>query len=198
MLDTYASRPGWLDSLLTAIARALLRSGINANALTYFALLSGIVAGLLLYFLHPGAALPCLALSGLADAVDGRVARLGKGSTPWGGVLDLVCDRIVEAAVLLGIALPHPHLHIPALVLAATWYVNLCVFLAVGAASERQREKVIVYPPGLVERGEAIVFATFAGLWPQWAAPVVYLYAALEVLTAAQRFLAGKRELRHR
>jgi hypothetical protein len=69
-------------------------------------------------------------------------------------------------------------------------------FLAVGAASERQRGKVIVYSPGLVERGEEIFFATFAGLWPQWAAPVAYLYAALEVLTAAQRFLAGRRELR--
>ncbi len=196
MLDTYASRPGWLDSLLTAIARTLLRFGITANSLTYFALVSGLSAGLLFYFLHPGGALLYLALSGLADAVDGRVARLGKGSTPWGGVLDLVCDRIVEAAVLLGIALPHPYLHVPALVLAATWYVNLCVFLAVGAASERQREKVIVYSPGLVERGEAIFFATFAGLWPQWAAPVAYLYAALEVLTAAQRFLAGRRGLR--
>jgi len=196
MLDTYASRPGWLDSLLTAIARTLLRFGVTANSLTYFALVSGLSAGLLFYFLHPGGALFCLALSGLVDAVDGRVARLGKGSTPWGGVLDLVCDRIVEAAVLLGIALPHPYLHVPALVLAATWYVNLCVFLAVGAASERQREKVIVYSPGLVERGEAIFFATFAGLWPQWAAPVAYLYAALEVLTAAQRFLAGRRGLR--
>jgi archaetidylinositol phosphate synthase len=196
MLDTYASRPGWLDSLLTAIARTLLRTGINANSLTYFAVLSGIIAGLLFYFLYPGAALLCLALSGLADAVDGRVARLGKGSTQWGGVLDLVCDRIVEAAVLLGITLPYQHLHVPALVLAATWYVNLCVFLAVGAASERQREKVIVYSPGLVERGEAIFFAAFAGLWPQWAAPVGYLYAALEVLTATQRFLAGRQELR--
>ena len=196
MLDTYASRPGWLDSLLTAIARALLRCGINANSLTYFALFSGIAAGLLFYSGRPIAALLCLALSGLADAVDGRVARLGTGSTPWGGVLDLVCDRIVEATVLLGIALPYPHVHVPALVLAATWYVNLCVFLAVGAASERQREKVIVYSPGLVERGEAIFFAALAGLWSQWAAPVMYLYATLEVLTATQRFLAGRRELR--
>lgn len=196
MLDTYASRPSWLDSLLTAIARALLRFGIKANSLTYFALLSGLAAGLFFYCLHPGVALFCLVLSGLADAVDGRVARLGKGSTPWGGVLDLVFDRIVEVAVLLGIALPHSHLHVPALVLATTWYVNLCVFLAVGAASERQEDKVIVYFPGLVERGEAIFFAAFAGLWPQWAAPVAYLYAALEVITAVQRFLAGRRELR--
>jgi len=195
MLDSFASRPGWLDSLLTATAQRLLRLRFSANSLTYVALLSGIIAGLFFYFLHPLIALLCLALSGFADAVDGRVARLGKGSTPWGGVLDLVFDRIVEAAVLLGIALPHPHLHLPALVLAATWYVNLCIFLAVGAASERQREKVIVYSPGLVERGEAFLFATFAGLWPQWGAPVGYLYAALEVITAIQRFLAGRREL---
>ena len=79
MLDTYASRPGWLDSLLTAIARVLLRCGINANSLTYFALFSGIAAGLLFYSGRPIAALLCLALSGLADAVDGRVARLGTG-----------------------------------------------------------------------------------------------------------------------
>jgi len=70
------------------------------------------------------------------------------------------------------------------------------VFLAVGAASERQREKMIAYSPELVERGEAIFFATFAGLWPQWAAPVGYLYAALEVITAIQRFVADRRELR--
>jgi phosphatidylglycerophosphate synthase len=196
MLDSYANRPGWLDSFLTAIARALLRSGIDANSLTSFALLSGITAGLFFYCLHPGIALVWLAFSGLADAVDGRVARLGQGPTPWGGVLDLVCDRVVEAVVLLGIALPYQHLHVPALVLATTWYVNLCVFLAVGAASERQRQKVIVYSPGLVERGEAIFFAACAGLWPQWAAPIGYLYAALEVITAAQRFVAGRRELR--
>lgn len=195
MLDTYGNRPGWLDSSLTTSARTLLRFGVSANSLTYAALVSGLAAGLLFYCRFPVAALFCLAFSGFADAIDGRVARLGSGSTPWGGVLDLVFDRIVEAAVLLGLTLPYPHLHVPALVLAATWYVNLCVFLAVGAVSERQREKVIVYAPGLVERGEAFFFAAFAGLWPQWAAPVGYLYAALEVITATQRFLAGRREL---
>ncbi len=55
---------------------------------------------------------------------------------------------------------------------------------------------MIAYSPELVERGEAIFFATFAGLWPQWAAPVGYLYAALEVITAIQRFVADRRELR--
>jgi len=195
MLDTYASKPGWLDSSLSATAQALIQRNISANTLSYAALITGVGGGLFFYLHLPAAALLFLLLSGLADAVDGRVARLGKGSTPWGGVLDLVFDRIVEVAILLGIALPYPHLHAPALVLAATWYVNLCVFLAVGAASERQREKVIVYSPGLVERGEGLFFAVFAGFWPEWAAPVGYVYAGLEVLTASQRFVAGRREL---
>ena len=195
MIDTCASKPGWLDSSLSATAHALIQRNISANTLSYAALVTGVIGGVFFYLRLPVIALVFLLVSGLADAVDGRVARLGKGSTPWGGVLDLVFDRIVEAAILLGIALPHPHLYAPALVLAATWYVNLCVFLAVGAASEGQREKVIVYSPGLVERGEELLFAIFAGFLPEWATPVGYVYAALEVVTASQRFLAGKREL---
>ena len=195
MLDTYASKPGWLDSALSTTAQALLQRHVSANALSVVALMTGTVSGLLFYLGLPFVALLFLILTGLADGLDGRVARLGGGATPWGGVLDLVFDRIVEAAVLLGISLPYPHLHAPALVLAATWYVNLCVFLAVGAASEQHREKVIVYSPGLVERGEGLFFALFAGFWPDWATPVVYLYAGLEIVTAAQRFLAGKQEL---
>ncbi len=126
-------------------------------------------------------------------AVWSRVARLKGGAIPWGGVMDLVFDRVVEVAALLGIALPYSHLHRPALVLAATWYVNRCVFLAVGAASEGQREKVFVCTPGLVERSEGFVFALLAG--PDIAAPVCYVCAGLEVITAAQRFFAGRREL---
>ena len=196
MLDSYASREGRLNSTLNATAQAVIRAGWSANALTYFAAGTGVLAGGLFYARMPGFALVFLLLSGLADGIDGRVARLGKGSTPWGGVLDLVCDRIVEAAILLGIALPYAHLHAPALVLAATWYVNLCVFMAIGAVSDQQRIKVIVYSPGLVERGEGLFFAVFVGFWPEWGAPAAYLYAALEVVTATQRFLAGRRELR--
>jgi archaetidylinositol phosphate synthase len=197
MFDSYFARPGWINTMLDNLALTMIRVGVGANALTYGALATGVMAGGLFYLQYPFLALLFLALSGLADGIDGRVARLGHDSTPWGGVMDLVFDRIVEVAVLVGIVLPHPHLYLPALVLAVTWYVNLCVFLAIGAASERQREKVIVYMPGLVERFEGFLFAAVVGLWPQGAAPVGYGYAILEVVTATQRFFAGRRELTH-
>src|SRR5207249_4584780 len=83
-------------------------------------------------------------------------------------------------------------LHLPALVLAATWYVNLCVFLAVGAASERHPAKVIHYPPGLLERSEGLVFALIVVALPLLAGAAAYVYAGLEVVTAAQRFRYGR------
>src|SRR6266550_2936791 len=93
------------------------------------------------------------------------------------------------------LALARPHLHLPALVLAATWYVNLCVFLAVGAASERHPAKVIYYPPGLLERSEGLLFALIVVAFPRLAGPALYVYAGLEVVTAAQRFHHGRRAL---
>ena len=98
--------------------------------------------------------------------------------------------------MLLGIALPHPEWHLPALVLACTWYVNLCVFLAVGAASERVGDKLIAYPPGLLERTESLLFALVVALAPRYAPIAGYCYAALELYTAAQRLRYGRRGLR--
>src|SRR2546428_8190760 len=197
MLDRLLTRPGGTPAaLLDALARRLGAAGLTPDVLTYAALACGVGSGSLFWLDHGWLPLLALAVWGLRDARDGRVARLGPGPTPWGGVLDLTFDRVVEAAVLLGIAVPRPALHLPALVLAATWYVNLCVFLAVGAASDRQSSKVIHYPPGLLERGEGLVFATIVVAVPDLAAAATYAYAALEVVTAAQRFRYGRRALR--
>ena len=196
MLDTFLNRSGSAsDRVLADVARGLHAAGMTPNALTHAALLCGVLAGILFYFDHPWWACVFVLLSGGLDAIDGRVARLGPGPTPWGGVLDLTYDRVVEAAILLGIAAPRPELHLPTLILAATWYVNLCVFLAVGAASSKVPEKIIHYPPGFLERSESLIFLFIVVVLPALARAGCYVYAALEVVTAAQRFRYGRREL---
>ncbi len=201
MIDSALGRPGsGFAGLLDRLALALIRLGVTPNGLSYAALGLGLIGAGLFWADAGGWALTALLASGLCDAVDGRVARLGGGATPWGGVLDLTFDRIVEAAVLLGIALPRPEWHGPALLLACTWYVNLCIFLAVGAATERVDgrggEKLIVYPPGLLERSESLLFALVVVVAPTWAPIAVYVYAGLEIYTGAQRFRHGRRVLR--
>jgi phosphatidylglycerophosphate synthase len=196
VLDTIITRPGGLPSAwLDAVARGLIAMRIGPNVVTCAALAFGLVGAGLFWADRAWWALLALCGSGLLDAVEGRVARLGGGATPWGGVLDLTSDRIVEAAVLLGIAVPRPEWHLPALVLVATWYVNLCVFLAVGAASDRQTAKVIDYPPGLLERSELLLLLLVVVALPVAVPFAVYVYALLEVVTGAQRLWWGRRAL---
>ena len=196
MIDSLFGRPGTRPAtVLDTLARALVGLGVRANVLSSIGLVLGLLSAALFFVDRGWWALVALLASGLVDAVDGRVARLGPGPTPWGGVLDLTFDRIVEAAVLLGIAVPKPAWHLPALVVACTWYVNLCVFLAVGAASAKHSEKVIAYPPGLLERTESLIPAFIVVAAPGLGPTVLYLYAALEVITGAQRFRHGRRTL---
>ena len=109
MIDTLLGRPGSRGaSVFDAIARSLVAAGIGPNSLTCTALALGLVAAALFFVDHGWWAMLVLVGSGLLDAVDGRVARLGRGATAWGGVLDLTSDRVVEAAVLLGVVVPHP------------------------------------------------------------------------------------------
>ncbi len=79
-------------------------------------------------------------------------------------MLDLSADRVVEACVIVGIAWRDPALYFPALILVATWYVNITIFLAVGAALEGPSAKLIEYPPGILERTEAIIFFIVLGV----------------------------------
>lgn len=198
MLDSYLGRPNtpvaqWLDN----VARWLASRDVRADTLSWLALGLGLLGATLLAAGALTIGWCALGISGVLDAVDGRVARLGKGPTPWGGVLDLVGDRVVEAAVLLALSLPHPQSHIAALFLLATWYVNITVFLAVGAASRGAAEKVIVYPPGLLERSEALVFLAVVVFVPASLTWVCWVYGVLGLVTGLQRLVYGWRELGH-
>ena len=147
-------------------------------------------------------AIAALALSAVFDALDGTIARECAAPSRVGGVLDLSADRVVEACVIIGIASRDPALYFPALVLVATWYVNITIFLAVGAALEGPSAKLIEYPPGILERTEAIIFFIVLGLIE--ATPILrpigpllcYAMAALEIVTGTQRLLFGMRMLR--
>ncbi len=147
-------------------------------------------------------AIAALAISAALDAIDGTIARECAAPSPLGGVLDLSADRVVEACVIVGIAWRDPALYFPALVLVATWYVNITIFLAVGAALEGPSAKLIDYPPGILERTEAIIFFVVLGMLETNSitrpiAPMLcYAMAALEIVTGAQRLLFGLRMLR--
>jgi phosphatidylglycerophosphate synthase len=202
MLDSiFAANPD-IKLVQSRFARALFRVGISANLATVLAALAGIFSGTAFARADLTLAIVLLAISAAFDALDGTIAREFGSPSAVGGVLDLSFDRIVEASVIVGLAWRDPALYFPALVLVATWYVNITIFLAVGSALEGPGAKLIEYPPGILERTEAIIFFVVLGLVEasQITRPLgpilCYTMAALEIATGAQRLLFGMRMLR--
>ena len=202
MLDTLLAANPDIKRTQSLCARTLFRAGIGANTATILAALAGIAAGIAFATAHLGWAIALLALSAALDALDGTIAREWAAPSPLGGVLDLSADRVVEACVIVGIAWRDPALYLPALILVVTWYVNITIFLAVGAALEGPGAKLIEYPPGILERTEAIIFFIVLGLLETTSitrplGPLLcYAMAALEIATGAQRLLFGLHKLR--
>jgi phosphatidylglycerophosphate synthase len=202
MLDKLLGENPDVRRLQSSAARALAQIGITANLATAAALAAGISAGIAFAAKSPGWGILLLAISAALDALDGTLARESGQATLLGGVSDLVADRVVESAVIIGIAWPYPALYLPALILIASWYVNITVFLAVGAALERRGPKLIDYPPGILERTEALIFFVLLGAiqsvpFLRLLGPMLcYAMVALEVATAAQRFWFGWRVLK--
>jgi phosphatidylglycerophosphate synthase len=203
MLDSILGASPVIQRIQATGARTLHSIGITANGATIAAAIIGVVAGVAFAIEHLGIGILLLGVSAALDALDGTIARqFGGASTPLGGVMDLCFDRVVEAAVIIGIVWRHQELNFYALLLVASWYVNITVFLAVGAAMEHTGPKLIDYPPGILERTEALIFfavlATVASThYVSWMGPVLCLaMTMLEIVTGAQRFLFGRAHLR--
>lgn len=202
MLDSIFGANPDIRRIQSRCARILFRAGISANVATILAALAGVAAGIAFATAHLTSAIALLAISAILDGLDGTIARECAAPSPVGGVLDLSADRIVEACVIVGIAWRDPGLYLPALVLVATWYVNITIFLAVGAALEGTSAKLIEYPPGILERTEAIIFFIVLGTIESTPllrpiGPILcYAMSALEVATGTQRLLFGLRKLR--
>jgi archaetidylinositol phosphate synthase len=187
MLDARLGRMSAVRSVQSHLARVLFDAGLTASRATAAGLVLGIASGLCFAAGARPAGVLLLGMSAIFDALDGTIARECATPSQFGGICDLCADRIVEVAVLVGIVWGRPVLHFPALLLIGTWYINITVFLATGAVTP-SAGKVIAYPPGLVERTEAIIFfivlVVSGGLGPM----LCYGYAALEIVTAVQRF----------
>jgi phosphatidylglycerophosphate synthase len=202
MLDKILGETPAVRNLQSSAADTLFRFGITANLATAIAAVTGVLSGLAFAQQTPGWGILLLGVSAALDALDGTIAREHAQPTPLGGVWDLVADRVVESAVIIGIAWPYGVLHLPALLLVASWYVNITVFLAVGAALARRGPKLIDYPPGILERTEALIFFVVLGAiasigFLRPAGPVLcYAMTALEIATGAQRLLFGYRQLK--
>jgi phosphatidylglycerophosphate synthase len=197
MLDPLLRR--WIDPSLNRAGAWLARRDISANAVSVAGLAIGLGAVPLLAWGRYEMALVVILLNRLIDGLDGAIARQ-KGTTPFGGYLDIMCDMGFYAAVPIGFALARPDNALPAALLLASFVCTASSFLgrAVLAAQRGEPDdgargrKSFFHAAGLVEGTETIVAFVLFCLFPAAFPWLACLFAALCFWTAAARVIEAK------
>ncbi|MGL4798286.1 MAG: CDP-alcohol phosphatidyltransferase family protein [Cellulosilyticaceae bacterium] len=187
MLDTNARK--YVQPIITKTAEILLKKNITPNQVTVFAFLLGISTSIWIVLGQPIIGLIFLWISGFFDAVDGSMARIGKMQSPWGSLMDIVFDRLVELSMVIAIGIMQPQSRLALIVLVSTIVFSMCVFLTVGALAENNGIKSFRYQAGLMERTEGFIGFSIMILFMQQAHYITCIMALLIGFTALQRMM---------
>ncbi len=201
MLDRHL-RP-LIDPPLNRLGLLVARAGLSANQVTLIGLVFGLGAAAAIWAEAFWLALGLIALSRLADGLDGAVAR-ARGVTHFGGFLDIVCDFVFYAAVPLAFVLLDPAANGAAgSFLLMSFYVNAATFLGFAVLAEKHRMKsqthgvkTLYFTGGLLEGTETILFFVALCLFPTAFAPLAWAFGVLCLITASARVLLAAKLFR--
>lgn len=187
MIDTYYRKP-FQDYLITPVVNRIAPRRWSPLLFTLAGLGAGVLAAIAIGFGLPYLALALLLISGYCDVLDGSLARATNRVSEQGAVLDIVSDRIVESALILGLYFVDPTAR-ALLCLSMLASVLICVtsFLVVGIFTANDSQKSFHYSPGLMERSEAFILFTLMIAAPHAFTPLASLFTGLVAATAAVR-----------
>ena len=192
MIESYI-RPSFQRILGDPLAK-LLGKIFSPNAVTILSILTGVGIFPALLFNHSTLALILLVVSGLLDTLDGTVARLFHKDTPFGTALDIIGDRVVEFAIVLGLFLISPETRaLACFLMLGSMLICITSFLVVGIFSKNESHKSFHYSPGLIERPEAFGFFGAMILFYDYFQILACLFSFLVFLTALLRMIEFKR-----
>lgn len=187
-----------IDPALNRVAALAVRSGIGANAVT----LAGAALVIPLFYAllaqNGMLALALLLTNRVLDGLDGAIARI-RGPSAWGGYLDSLCDYLFYITLPLGFAFAAPANELSALILVASFTLTAVSFLALAAIIAGRDlghgAKAFTYSTGLMEGGETIAFFVAMCIFPALFPQLALLFAALCLVTVAQRLWQARRLL---
>lgn len=173
---------------------------ISPNVLTVIGLLISVIAAIEFAIgdLVMGAVF--IMLSGIFDVLDGAVARASGNITPFGGVLDSVCDRYADAVIFAGIIYGsiNGSIYQGILLQASLWL--WCVLALIGSymvSYTRARAEAAGSTSmnvGVAERSERLVILVLGAL-TGYILIAVAVIAVLAHVTLVQRIWNAKQTL---
>ncbi len=158
--------------------------------ITFLGLITGLLSAFLLAFHFLFLSFTFLFISGFCDILDGSLAREQKKISSQGAVLDILFDRIVEGAIVLGLYFYNPSRALLCLLMLFSILLCITSFLVVALFIKNHSEKSFHYSPGLIERTEAFIFFFLLIAFPSFFFPFATLFIILILFTALERMLS--------
>jgi len=143
----------WFMWAIGPAERGLLRAGAGPDLMNAAGLLFGLASGVLIGLGRLEAGGGAIALAGVCDILDGRLARARKLASPYGKFIDSTLDRFVETFAFLGFAVYFAERPGGPLVVAA----GLGASLLVSYAQARGETVGVSGSGGLMQRAERLV-----------------------------------------
>jgi len=177
----------WLMWAIGPFERLLIVLRIPPLAFNVLGVVCGAAAGLAYLRGAFGTGGWLVLLGGLADVLDGRLARAQNVVSPAGAFIDSTLDRFAEVFALAGLA---------AFYAAAPWRV-LIVALALGGSllvsytRARGEGLGISYQGGVMARAERLVLLAVASLVEAWASPALGVPTGTVVLWTVAAIAVG-------
>jgi len=185
MLDTYGRKH--INKIVEKITHYLYKRKVQANTVTYLALIIGLIAAITLFFNKILLSIFLLWTSGFLDVIDGELARLSKTTSQQGMLLDIFFDRLVESSVLIAIAILNLDLRLNIIFLFFSILMSMTIFLISGNIIENTTKKSFYYQAGLMERTEGFILLTLIIIFQNEF--LINLFTILVLITVLQRFL---------
>jgi len=161
---------------------------ISPNTITALAFITGIASGIAIAQNRLMLALGFLLFSGLCDVMDGTIARLSNNAQKIGAYIDLISDRMVEAAVILGFAVSYPQHYLAYLLFFVAVMLHFSTFITAGALFANEGNKSMHYDHSVVERAEAFAVFALMLLFPQYIFSLLMMFNTIVFADGMARF----------
>lgn len=190
-------------NILEKCVKPLAQRKVSPNVISSISLCLSFISGLFYAFGMIFMGGMTLLLSGFTDTLDGSIARVTGQSTKYGALLDSTLDRYAEFFIFFGLIFYFRNGWIVAVILLALMGSIMVSYIKARAESLGQTRNV-----GIMQRPERLVLLSFGSILNT---PVgrynpechdctlvgtLVLLAVLTNITALQRLVAGKKDLK--
>ncbi len=170
------------------VASMFVKCHIKADTITVMGFIIGIVSGVMIAFNHLFVSFVLLWISGLFDVLDGTVARLSGTSSKRGAYMDLIFDRMVESAVILGFYFLLPNHAFFYILFFISVLFNFTTFIVAASLFENKGKKSMHYDVGIAERTETFIVFSLMMFFPAYTAWILLTFNFIIFLTGIIRF----------